>query len=97
MGLANAHRAQFTEDALGDDVLLDRGECRQISDPRNQAPMTPTAETTPRWFLVISVGIMHKLWAFVRSKEPMVPRGVGMFIVDLDGMWCTVNLERWTP
>ena len=67
-------------------MLLDRGECHETPNAGDLGPVMPTTETTPRWYLVISVRIMHKLWVFVWSKEPMVCRGITTFVIELDSM-----------
>ena len=41
-------------------------------------------ETIPSLYLVISIGIMHELWEFVRSKEVIVRGGPVKFVVELD-------------
>ena len=55
-------------------------------------------ETAPRFFLIISIRIVHKLWAFVRSKEPMVRGGDEMLagvmlVVELDGVQGILNQQ----
>jgi len=66
-------------------MLLDRGECHETRNIRglgNPATGTPTTEAEPPCVLVISVGIVHELWAFVRSEEPVVRGGVTTFVIE---------------
>lgn len=47
----------------------------------------PTRETTPQKFLVIGIGIMHKLWTFILPKEPsMAYGGITEFGIKLGGV-----------
>jgi len=86
-------RARFTKNSRIHDVLLDCGECRETCDPKSPIPGVPTTETVPQRSPVISVGIVHELWALVRSKEPVVRGGVVIFVFELDGARCMVNPE----
>jgi hypothetical protein len=67
-------------------VLFYCGERRETPDPAiSILIIPPTTETTPQLFLFISIGIVHKLWAFVWSKEPMIHGGVEIFVKELEG------------
>lgn len=73
-------------------MLLDNGECCKTRDPEGTVPRTPTGETVPQCSLAICVGIVHKLRAFIGSKEPMVRGRVMIFAFELGGGQYTVNL-----
>ena len=86
MELADTHYTQFTNNSLNRDVLLDYGERRETCDPENTAPIpSPTKETVPQHFLIMGVGIVHKLWKLLRSEGSMVHSRGTILVIELDG------------
>jgi len=79
-------RTRFTKNSRIRDVFLECGECRETCNPKGPIPRTPTTEAVPQRSLIISVGIVHKLWAPVWSKEPVVRGGVVIFVFELDAV-----------
>lgn len=67
--------AHSTNDSLGSDMLFDFPESHE---------KFPTNKTVPQALFVISVGIVHKLWVFVWSKESIGHGGITRFVIELE-------------
>ena len=85
---------QFAEDSLGFNVLLEHGEFHKIQI-RVEPVGAPTMETGPRFCPIVSVRIVHKLRAFVRSKGSMVRGGVTVFVIELVGVCVSYSRRHY--